>query len=70
MPFQMEIGSLGEVVIFQVGLCTPLQTMVCLYYKENVILRHIKAEHFPNTCYAGFLCQILSGLQTGYLVLT
>ena len=27
MSFQVEIGFLGGIVFFQVGLCTPLQTM-------------------------------------------
>ena len=27
MSFQMEISSLGETVFFQVGFCTPLETM-------------------------------------------
>ena len=27
MSFQVGIGSLGGTVFFQVGLCTPLQTM-------------------------------------------
>ena len=27
MPFQVGIGSLGGTVFFQVGLCTPSQTM-------------------------------------------
>ena len=27
MPFQMGMDSLGGTVFFQVGLCTPLQTM-------------------------------------------
>ena len=28
MSFQVGIGPLGGTVFFQVGLCTPLQTMV------------------------------------------
>ena len=28
MSLQVGIGSLGAAVFFQVGLCTPLQTMV------------------------------------------
>ena len=28
MSFQVGIGSLGVTVFFQVGLCTPLRTMV------------------------------------------
>ena len=28
MSFQVGIGFLGGTVFFQVGLCTPLQTMV------------------------------------------
>ena len=28
MQFQVGIGSLGEIVFFQVGLCTPLRTMI------------------------------------------
>ena len=27
---------------------------VCVYYKENLLLRHLKTEYFPNACYAGF----------------
>ena len=36
MPFQVRLGSLGGTVFFQVGLCTSLETMMCLLflYKE------------------------------------
>ena len=38
MSFQVGIGSLGGTLFFQVGLCTPLQTMrwfrrLCYFYK-------------------------------------
>ena len=33
MSFQMGSGSLGGTVLFQVGLCTPLQTMSLLLNK-------------------------------------
>ena len=39
---------------------------VCLYYKENILLRHIKTEYFP-LC---LLCRISIQNQTGYLVVT
>ena len=38
MSFQVGIGSLGETVFFQVGLCTPLQTMNTHYGSENEYL--------------------------------
>ena len=34
MSFQVEIGSLGGTVFFQVGLCTPLRTT----FSTNVLL--------------------------------
>ena len=37
MPFQVGIGSLGGTMCFQVGLCTPLQTMtVCTTLKGGL----------------------------------
>ena len=39
---------------------------VCLYYKENLLLRHIKTEYFPQC----LLCRISIQNQTGYLVVT
>ena len=37
---------------------------VCLYYKENLLLRHIKTEYFPQC----LLCRIAIQNQIGYLV--
>ena len=37
---------------------------VCLYYKENLLLRHIKTEYFPQC----LLCRISIQNQTGYTV--
>ena len=31
---------------------------VCLYYKENLLLRHIKLNISPNACYTGFQYKI------------
>ena len=31
ISFQVGIGFLGGTVFFQVGLCTPLRTMICRY---------------------------------------
>ena len=39
---------------------------VYLYYKENLLLRHIKTEYFPQC----LLCRISVQNQTGYLVVT
>ena len=39
---------------------------VCLYYKENLLLRHIKTEYFCQC----LLCRILMQNHTGYLVVT
>ena len=39
---------------------------VCLYYKENLLLRHIKTEYFPQY----LLCKISIQNQTGYCVVT
>ena len=39
---------------------------VCLYYKGNLLLRHIKTEYFCQC----LLCRILMQNQTGYLVVT
>ena len=36
MSFQVGIGSLGGTVFFQVGLCTPLQTME-LYLRKAIV---------------------------------
>ena len=36
MSFQGGIGSLGEAVLFQMGLCNPLQTM-CTNQEKNLI---------------------------------
>ena len=37
---------------------------VCLYYKENLLSRHIKTEYFPQC----LLCRISIQNETGYLV--
>ena len=39
---------------------------VCLHYKENLLLQHIKTEYFPQC----LLCRISIQNQTGYLVVT
>ena len=39
---------------------------VCLYYKENLLLRHIKTEYFPQC----LLCRISIQNQNGYLGVT
>ena len=39
---------------------------VCLYYKENLLSRHIKTEYFPQC----LLCRISLKNQTGYLVVS
>ena len=39
---------------------------VCIYYKGNLLLRHIKTEYFPQC----LLCRISIQNQTGYLVVT
>ena len=39
MSFQVGIGSLGETLFFQVGLCTPLQAMyspVLLIFSRSI----------------------------------
>ena len=38
----------------------------CLYYTENLLLRHMKTEYFPQC----LLCRISTQNQTGYLVVT
>ena len=47
MSFQVEIGSLGGTVFFQVGLCTPLRTMggntwVLLWFQGSFTCYHQK----------------------------
>ena len=39
---------------------------VCIYYKGNLFLRHIKTEYFPQC----LLCKISIQNQTGYLTVT
>ena len=39
---------------------------ICLYYRENLLLRHIKTEYFPQC----FLCSFSIQNQTGYIVVT
>ena len=39
---------------------------VCIYYKGNLLLRHIKTEYFPQC----LLCKISIQNQTGYLTVT
>ena len=36
MSFQVGIGSLGGTVFFQVGLCTPLGTMVSFEIYDGI----------------------------------
>ena len=45
MSFQGGIGSLGGTVFFQVGLCTPLQTMV---WKETIDMKGVNS-HLNNS---------------------
>ena len=56
MSFQMGIGSLGGTVFFQVGLCTPLQTMnrrIHVFDEAFLLLRNyfcdnsLKSQMFP-----------------------
>ena len=35
MSFQVGIGSLGGTVFFQVGLCTPLQTIGVILFSHS-----------------------------------
>ena len=46
MSFQVGIGSLGETVFFQVGLCTPLQTMNLQTYGYSIYMYILSTFYF------------------------
>ena len=48
MAFQVGMGSLGRTVFFQVGLCTPLRTMILLQTARGILTSLICVFHISN----------------------